>query len=108
MANRSILILDDDAAAAQTIQWMAESLGFEAEFVTRPDEFFLRLEQKSFDIITIDLVMPKLDGVEVMRLLAERETRAKIVISSGMDSKVLEAAQRSALEHGLSILGVIS
>jgi EAL domain-containing protein (putative c-di-GMP-specific phosphodiesterase class I) len=108
MANRSILILDDDAAAAQTIQWMAESLGFEAEFVTRPDEFFLRLEQKSFDIITIDLVMPKLDGVEIMRLLAERETRAKIVISSGMDSKVLEAAQRSALEHGLSILGVIS
>jgi EAL domain-containing protein (putative c-di-GMP-specific phosphodiesterase class I) len=108
MANRSILILDDDAAAAQTIQWMAESLGFEAEFVTRPNEFFLRLEQKSFDIITIDLVMPKLDGVEIMRLLAERETRAKIVISSGMDSKVLEAAQRSALEHGLSILGVIS
>jgi EAL domain-containing protein (putative c-di-GMP-specific phosphodiesterase class I)/FixJ family two-component response regulator len=108
MAKRSILILDDDAAVGQTIQWLAESLGFEAEFVIRPEEFFLRLEQKSPEIITIDLVMPELDGVEIMRLLAERKTRAKIVISSGMGSRVLEAAQRSALEHGLSILGVIS
>jgi EAL domain-containing protein (putative c-di-GMP-specific phosphodiesterase class I)/FixJ family two-component response regulator len=108
MANRHILILDDDAAVGQTIQWIAESLGFEAEFVTRPEEFFQRLEQKSPDIITIDLVMPKLDGVEIMRLLAERKCRAKIVISSGMGSRVLEAAQRSALEQGLSILGVIS
>ena len=108
MANRSILILDDDAAVGQTIQWIAESLGFEAEFVTRPEEFFLRLEQKSPDIITIDLVMPELDGVEIMRLLAERKSRAKIVISSGMGTRVLDAAQRSASEHGLSILGVIS
>jgi EAL domain-containing protein (putative c-di-GMP-specific phosphodiesterase class I) len=108
MASRRILILDDDSAVGQTIQWIAESLGFEAEFVTRPEEFFARLEQKSPDIITIDLVMPELDGVEIMRLLAERKTRAKIVISSGMGSRVLEAAQRSALEHGLSILGVIS
>jgi EAL domain-containing protein (putative c-di-GMP-specific phosphodiesterase class I)/FixJ family two-component response regulator len=100
--------LDDDAAVGQTIQWIAESLGFEAEFVTRPEEFFLRLEQKSPDIITIDLVMPELDGVEIMRLLAERKSRAKIVISSGMGTRVLDAAQRSASEHGLSILGVIS
>ncbi len=108
MPNRRILILDDDAAVGQTIQWIAESLGFEAEFVIRPEAFFQRLEQMSPDILTIDLVMPELDGVEIMRLLAERKCRAKIVISSGMGTRVLEAAQRSALEHGLSILGVIS
>ena len=108
MPNRRILILDDDAAVGQTIQWIAESLNFEAEFVTRPEEFFKRLDQMSPDIITIDLVMPELDGVEIMRLLAERKSRAKIVISSGMGSRVLEAAQRSASEHGLSIAGVIS
>jgi EAL domain-containing protein (putative c-di-GMP-specific phosphodiesterase class I)/FixJ family two-component response regulator len=108
MANRRILILDDDAAVGQTIQWIAESLGFEAEFVTRPEAFFQRLERMSPDIITIDLVMPELDGVEIMRLLAERKSRAKIVISSGMGTRVLEAAQRSASEHGLSIAGIIS
>lgn len=108
MPGRRILILDDDAAVGQTIQWIAESLGFEAEFVTRPAAFFRRLDRMSPDIITIDLVMPELDGIEIMRLLAERKCDAKIVISSGMGTRVLDAALRSASEHGLSIAGVIS
>jgi EAL domain-containing protein (putative c-di-GMP-specific phosphodiesterase class I) len=108
MPRRRILILDDDAAVGQTIQWIAESLGFQAEFVTHPDEFFKRLVQMSPDIITIDLAMPELDGVEIMRLLAERQCKSKIIISSGMGTRVLDAAQRSASEHGLSIAGVIS
>jgi EAL domain-containing protein (putative c-di-GMP-specific phosphodiesterase class I) len=108
MSSRRILILDDDPAVGQTIQWFAESLGFDAEFVTHPMEFFERLGQLCPDIITIDLVMPELDGVEIMRVLAERKCRATIVISSGMGTRVLDAAQRSASEHGLSIAGVIS
>jgi EAL domain-containing protein (putative c-di-GMP-specific phosphodiesterase class I) len=102
-----MLILDDDEAVGQTIQWIAESIGFEAEFVTLPMDFFRRLGLVSPHVITIDLVMPQLDGVEVMRILAEQNCRAKIVISSGMDTRVLDAAQRSAAQHGLDILGVL-
>ena len=108
MPKRRILILDDDADVGQIIQWMAESLGFEAESATRPEEFFKKLDQLSPEFITIDLVMPELDGVEIMRLLAERKCAAKIIISSGMGTRVLNAAQRSAAEHGLSIAGIIS
>jgi EAL domain-containing protein (putative c-di-GMP-specific phosphodiesterase class I) len=108
MPGRKILILDDDPAVGQTIQWIAESLGFEAEFVTRPEEFFRLLDQVSPEFITIDLVMPELDGVEVMRLLAGRKCTSKIIISSGMGTRVLDAAKRSAAEHGLDIVGVIS
>jgi len=100
--------MDDDPAVGQTIQWIAESLGFEAEFTTRPEDFFERLDRICPDIITIDLVMPNLDGVEIMRLLAERKCNAKIVISSGMDARVLDAAERSAAQHGLDIAGVLS
>ena len=108
MPGRRILILDDDEAVGQTIQWIAESLGFQAEFVTHPGEFFKRLTEISPDFITVDLAMPELDGVEIMRLLAERQCKSKIIISSGMGTRVLDAAQRSASEHGLSIAGVIS
>jgi EAL domain-containing protein (putative c-di-GMP-specific phosphodiesterase class I)/FixJ family two-component response regulator len=108
MTNRRILILDDDATIGQTFQWIAESLGFEAEFVSQSDAFFRKLDCFSPDIITIDLIMPGLDGVEIMRLLAERKCRAKIIIASGMGSRVLDAAERSALEHGLDIVGIIS
>ncbi|MGD0893193.1 MAG: EAL domain-containing response regulator [Terracidiphilus sp.] len=108
MPNRRVLILDDDEAVGQTIQWIAEGLGFEAEFVTHPEDFFDKFSRMSPEILTIDLAMPELDGVEIMRLLAERKCNAKIIISSGMGTRVLDAAQRSASEHGLSIAGVIS
>jgi CheY-like chemotaxis protein len=75
MPNRRILILDDDPAVGQTIQWIAEGLGFEAEYVTSSAEFFERLSQNCPDIITIDLVMPGLDGVEIMRLLVHHLKR---------------------------------
>jgi EAL domain-containing protein (putative c-di-GMP-specific phosphodiesterase class I)/FixJ family two-component response regulator len=108
MANRRILILDDDAAVGQTIQWLAESLGFAAEFATKPEEFFERFTSTTPDIIITDLVMPDIDGVAIMLLLAARKCRAEIVIASGTDARVLDAAQRSAKEHDLRILGVVS
>ena len=108
MGNRRMLVLDDDAAVGQTIQWIAESLGFQAEFVTRAEEFFKKLAEMHPEIVTIDLIMPGLDGVEIMRRMSELKSKAKIVISSGMGGRVLDAAQRSASEHGLSIAGVIS
>lgn len=107
MPEKRILILDDDPAVAQTIQWMAESLGYQAEFTTRASDFFARLDGCAPDVITLDLVMPGLDGVEVMRLLAQLKSTARIIISSGMGTRVLDAAQRSAAEHGLRIAGVL-
>lgn len=104
---KRILILDDDEAVAQTIQWIAESLGHQAEFTTRAADFFARLAEACPDFITLDLAMPGLDGVEIMHLLAERRCRARIIISSGMGTRVLDAAQRSAAEHGLIIAGVL-
>lgn len=108
MSYRRFLILDDDADVGQTIQWIAESLGFSAEYVTHAADFFEKIDLTLPDIITVDLAMPGLDGVEVMQLLAERNCTAKIIVSSGMGSRVLDAAQRSASEHGLNIVGVIS
>jgi len=108
MPKREILILDDDAEVGQTFQWIAESLGFEAQFVTESEEFFRVLVEKCPEFITIDLVMPELDGVEIMRVLAERRCVSRIIISSGVGTRVLAAAERSALEHGLDIVGVIS
>jgi EAL domain-containing protein (putative c-di-GMP-specific phosphodiesterase class I) len=103
-----MLILDDDDDVGQTLKWIAEALDFSAEFVSNGDDFFKRLEEISPDVVSIDLVMPGMDGVEIMRLLAERRCKAKIIVSSGMGTRVLDAARRSAMEHGLDILGVLS
>ena len=103
-----LLILDDDLLVGQTLANVAEGIGFDTRLTSTPKEFFIVLDQWNPTHIAVDLVMPDMDGVEVMRLLAERGCQAKIIISSGVGSRILDAARRSAAEHGLDIAGVLS
>src|SRR3546814_2293838 len=67
-----LLILDDDPAIGRTIGFAAESIGFEARVVSRPGPFLRELDIWAPTHIALDLIMPEMDGVEVVRLLAGR------------------------------------
>ncbi len=104
MSNR-LLVFDDDATLAMTIAMIAETAGFEARTASSPDAFFRELDAWSPSHIALDLIMPELDGVQVMARLADLDCRAGLIITSGVGSRVLDAAVRSANEHGLSVIG---
>ncbi|HBX36441.1 MAG TPA: diguanylate cyclase [Pseudohongiella sp.] len=103
-----LLILDDDALTGQTILNMARIAGIEAQFTDMPDEFFRLVQSWQPDFIAIDLIMPRMDGVQVLIELAKLDCQAEIIISSGVGGRVLDAAARSASEHGLKLLGVLA
>ena len=103
-----LLILDDEITIAMTVAAIAELAGIEARFTTDPSEFFRLLEEWHPTHIALDLIMPEMDGVEVMVSLAKRRCEARIIITSGVGSRVLDAAGRSAAEHGLHIAGMLS
>ncbi len=88
--------------------FMAESLGMEARSVVKASDFFDALSQWQPTHVVIDLIMPDMDGVEVMRQLARLECDVAIIISSGVGTRVLDAAERAAAEHRLNVLGVLS
>jgi len=103
-----LLILDDDPHIGKMVQLIAESVGLAARFITNTEEFFRAVDEWHPTHIAVDLVMPEMDGVEVLVKLADRKCRAKIIITSGVGTRVLDAAGRSASEHGLNISGVLS
>lgn len=103
-----VLILDDDAAVGETIRFVAESAGMEARSFFRPAAFFEAIDDWQPTHIVLDLVMPEMDGVEIMRHLSERRNDARIIILSGVGSRVLDAAERTAAEKGLHVVGVLS
>lgn len=105
---KRLLILDDDADIGATIANIARTVGFEAMSVTESESFFAQVDTWSPSHIAIDLVMPEVDGIEVMRRLGGAACPASIIITSGVGSRVLDAAKRSALEHGLRLGGVVS
>lgn len=104
---RRLLILDDDLAIAQTIAIAAEDHGFDVSIATSPAEMCRNVKRWEPSHLAIDLIMPDMDGVEVLRTLAGIGCDASIILMSGMGVKVLEAAQRSATERGLHIAGLL-
>lgn len=107
MPQRRLLVLDDDPLIGRTIQFIAQGVGLQARYTPDPGEFFAILAEWEPTHVALDLVMPGMDGVEVLVQLAQRNCRARIIITSGMDGRVLDAAGRSGVEHGLDILGVL-
>lgn len=103
-----LLILDDDPLTGQTIANIATMAGVEARYVDEPTTFFQQVRDWQPDFIALDLVMPRMDGVQVMVELARLGCHAEIIISSGVGGRVLDAAARSAAEHGLNIAGVLA
>jgi CheY-like chemotaxis protein len=58
--------------------------------------------------VAIDLIMPRMDGVEVLARLAACPCAARIIVTSGVGSRVLDSARRFVAEHGLNVVGVMS
>jgi len=106
-ALRRLLILDDDPGVGQTIELIAQAAGLETRFTSSPEAFFSMVDEWHPDHIALDLIMPEMDGVEVLARLAQRDCQARIIVTSGVDHRVLDAAGRSATERGLNIVGVL-
>ncbi len=103
-----LLILDDEPAVGQTIAYIAAESGLDAIATTRAPDFFRELDRWCPTHIALDLIMPGLDGVEIIRMLGDRHCPAHLIITSGIGGRVLDAARRSAAEHGLCVTGVVS
>jgi EAL domain-containing protein (putative c-di-GMP-specific phosphodiesterase class I) len=87
---------------------IANASGVGVRIVSSPEPFFRTIDEWHPTHIALDLVMPEMDGIEVLVQLAARACRAKIIISSGMGSRVLDAAHRSASARGLDVIGVLA
>lgn len=104
---KCLLVLDDDEAVARTIGFVAERLGFSVACYDAPEPFFEAVKVRNPSHVALDLIMPRMDGIEVLRRLALMPCEAELILTSGMGLKVLESAQTTASERGLNIAGVL-
>jgi EAL domain-containing protein (putative c-di-GMP-specific phosphodiesterase class I)/ActR/RegA family two-component response regulator len=107
-ASGRLLVLEDDPGVGNVFRMIAGAARIPVRVVSSPDAFFRSIKEWQPTHIALDLVMPEMDGIEVLAQLATRACTAKIIISSGMGSRVLDAAHRSASAHGLNVVGVLA
>lgn len=102
-----LLIVDDDELVGRTIELIAKREGYDVRVTCDPDRFLELIGEWRPTIVAIDLVMPGMDGVQVLAELGRRSFKDCVIITSGVGHRVLDAASRSAREHGLHISGVL-
>jgi len=105
MAQPRLLLIDDEPALAEFLANAAVEAGFEPAITSEDKQFrdeFLRARP---DVVALDLGMPGMDGVELIRFLADQHYRAPVLIVSGFDRRVLESAFRLGEALGLNMAG---
>lgn len=99
-----ILVIDDDDSVCGVVSAVARTIGFDC-ITTQDSTSFQALITPDTSLILLDLMMPGMDGVEVLRILGERGSKARILLMSGMDKRVLETAEKLAESLGLPVIG---
>ena len=111
MTNNSairILILDDEPFMHKLLSRMLVTLGYTS--VATCDNGHIALEMidspdNSPNLILLDLNMPEMDGLEFVRHLVERHYTGSLILVSGEDERMQQAAEKLARAHKITVLG---
>ncbi|HXO98402.1 MAG TPA: response regulator [Chthoniobacterales bacterium] len=97
-----ILLVEDEKDLAQVVCEILHTLPAKV-IVARNGREAIRLieSEQAFDLVLLDLVLPQLSGLEVLRRLRRISTSAKVILSTGyiasLDSKDLDGLEISGL-----------
>ena len=111
MYDNLILVVDDDEFQLELLQLQLAALGHgEVLLATGGDEALAQFERHGTQISVIisDLSMPGMDGLVLMRHLAQRGFSASFILLSGATDEILSSAAGLAQAHHLDLLGVMS
>src|ERR1700675_1627486 len=98
-----LLVVDDEPSIGSLINKVAKSIGLEVVVTEDPAVFAKTARDWHPSIIILDLKLPGLDGIELLRGLAADNCLAHIVLTSAADDRVLEAAQQLGRDRGLNM-----
>lgn len=107
MMTPRLAIIDDDPEIAEVVATVSESRGFEIFAFTSPNEFIWAYERIKPDVIVMDIVMPEIDGIEVIQSLVKLKSDAAIILISGYSGRYIDAASAIGEIGGLNILGTL-
>jgi two-component system sensor histidine kinase/response regulator len=86
-----VLVAEDNKFNQQVIQRMLERRGHTVRVVPNGSETLAALEQSAFDLLLLDVNMPKMDGFEVIKIIREREktsgTHLRVIALTALSGK---------------------
>jgi DNA-binding response OmpR family regulator len=84
VAKKKILIIEDEKPIARALELKFIHAGFSAQSVINGEEGIALLQKNTFDLVLLDLVMPKMDGFHVLEQIKELKLNTPVIILSNL------------------------
>lgn len=77
---KRVLIVDDEQSILTLLEYNLENVGFYVEMAMDGEEAFNKIQQNSYDMILLDIMLPKMSGMDVCRRAREKGINTPIVM----------------------------
>jgi CheY-like chemotaxis protein len=84
-AMKKILVVDDEANIRELYRIELEDMGYEVTLVSGGAEALALLERAAFDLVTLDMRMPEIDGIETLRKMKEKNSSLPVIICTAYE-----------------------
>ena len=91
---KSILIVDDEKNIRLTLSECIQSMDYDIEMAENGEEALQKIKAKDFNLVLLDLRLPGMDGMEVLKRAKEAYPGVQVVMLTGHGSEKDEAEAR--------------
>lgn len=92
---KKILIIEDEKPLARALELKLTFSGFEVKTAYNGENILPLIEKENFDLIVCDLVMPRVDGFQVLQMLKEKGIKTSVIILTNLSQEEDEKRARS-------------
>lgn len=98
--SEKVLLVDDEGEFLEALSQRMTSRGMEVTTTTSAREAIKKVEEGSFDAVILDLMMPEMDGLEVLQTLKQKKPEIQVILLTGHGSvaKGIEAMKLGAMD----------
>ncbi len=98
---KHILIVEDEVDLRTLYVQILQKEGFEVDQAIDGEEAYLKLTKKSYDLVLLDIILPKIDGLQMLdKLKAEgKQVNGKIVLLTNLSQDLVIS---KAVGYGIS------
>lgn len=83
-----IIIIEDELSIQKLLTYDLQQAGYEVDVASDGQEGYLKVKEGHYDLVLLDLMLPKMDGIEVCRKLREDNNDVYIIMLTARDDEI--------------------
>ena len=97
---KTVLIIDDEKEICESVKMILDYEGYLTEYSQLPSEGLNKLQTQNFSALLLDLIMPEMNGFEVLKRIKEKYTQLPVIIitAHGSIENAIKATKLGAFD----------